>query len=131
MISVSLPWPSADLSPNARVHWVTHARAKKAAKNHAWGWTKAAMGPLGIASGSFVGPIAVKIVFHPEIDRARDVDNMQARMKAALDGISLALGVDDKHFRPVSEIGEKRKPGCVVVTLEPAGVKLPLRGAIA
>lgn len=130
MIRIELPWPSADLSPNARIHYMRHARAKKAAKNHAWGWTKAAMGPLGIATGSFVGPVDVRIVFHPESNRGRDLDNMQARMKAALDGIALALGVNDTHFRPVSEIGEKRKPGCVVVTLTPAAVAVPVRGVV-
>ena len=131
MISIELPWPDKDLSPNARVHWATHARAKKKARDHAWGFTKAVMSPLGIRSGSFVGPIAVRIVFHPEIDRGRDMDNMQARMKAALDGIASGLGVDDKHFRPVSHIGAKRKPGCVVVTLEPAMVAVPVRGTIS
>lgn len=130
MISIELPWPSADLSPNGRVHWATIARAKKKARTHAWGFTKAAMGPLGIAAGSFVGPVSVRIVFHPEIDRARDLDNMQARMKAALDGIADALGVNDTMFRPVSEIGPKRKPACVVVTLVPAAVAVPVRGVV-
>ena len=131
MLTIELPWPSADLSPNGRIHHMALARAKKSAKNHAWGWTKAAMGPLGIAHGSFVGPVAVQITFHPEMDRNRDLDNMQARMKAALDGISLALGIDDTHFRPVSSIGEKRKPACVVVTLEPAMIAVPVRGKIS
>ena len=122
MISIELPWPSADLSPNGRVHWAVMAREKKKARTHAWGFTKAMMGPLGIASGSFVGPVSVRLVFHPAMDRARDVDNMQARMKAALDGIADALGVNDTLFRPVSEIGAKRKPACVVVTLAPAEI---------
>ena len=130
-LTVELPWPSADLSPNARIHYMAHARAKKTAKNHAWGWTKAAMGPLGIAAKSWIGPVAVNITFHPEMNRARDLDNMQARMKAALDGMALALGIDDTHFRPVSSIGAIRKPACVVVTLTPAAVKLPIIGEIS
>jgi Holliday junction resolvase RusA-like endonuclease len=88
------------------------------------------MPPLGILPGSFIGPVAVKIVFHPAVDRNRDLDNMQASQKAALDGIALALGVDDSIFCPVSEIGSKRKPACVVVTLTPAAVALPVRGVI-
>jgi len=119
MIRISLPWPNADLSPNARVHWSAHARAKKSAKNAAWGFTKAVMGAIGLRHGAVTGPVAVTLTFHPEIDRGRDVDNMQARMKAGLDGIALALGIDDKHFRPVSVIGEKRKPACVIVELFP------------
>jgi crossover junction endodeoxyribonuclease RusA len=105
-ITITLPWPSADLSPNGRVHWSALARAKKKAKNEAWGLTKAIMGPLD-----------VQITFHPEIDRGRDVDNFQARMKAGLDGIALALGVNDTSFHPVTTFGAKRKPHCVVITL--------------
>ena len=130
MLTIEVPWPSVDLSPNARVHYMALARAKKEAKNYAWAMTKAAMGPLGIRYQSFVGPVAVQIVFHPEIDRARDLDNMQARMKAALDGIASALGIDDKHFCPASVIGEKRKPGCVSITLTPAAVNAPVIGSI-
>ena len=130
MLTIELPWPSVDLSPNSRVHYMALARAKKSAKNYAWGMTKAAMGPLGIPFRGFVGPVSVRIVFHPEIDRARDLDNMQARMKAALDGIASSLGIDDTHFRPLSEIGAKRKPGCVVVTLTPSAISLPVIGQI-
>lgn len=130
-LTIELPWPSAALSPNARVHHFTLHRAKKAAKNYAWGMTKAAMGPLGIPYGAWVGPISVQYTFHPEIDRARDDDNFAARMKAARDGIASALGVDDKTFTmlPVA-FGAKRKPACVVVTLQASAVNVPLRGQI-
>jgi crossover junction endodeoxyribonuclease RusA len=131
MISVELPWPSADLSPNARLSWPQVARAKKQAKNYAWGVTKALMGPLGIRSGAMIGPFQVRIVFHPEIQRTRDLDNMQARMKAALDGIALGLGVNDSEFRPVSEFGKMKTPACVVVTITPALVSLPVLNTIS
>jgi crossover junction endodeoxyribonuclease RusA len=120
-ITITLPWPSADLSPNGRVHWSTLARAKKKAKNEAWGLTKAIMGPLGIRVAEMAGPLDVQITFHPEIDRGRDVDNFQARMKAGLDGIALALGVNDTSFHPVTTFGAKRKPHCVVITLTQRG----------
>lgn len=121
MIRISLPWPSADLSPNRSSpgNWRAHARAKKSAKNAAWGFTKAVMSAMGLRHGAVTGPVAVTLTFHPLMDRGRDVDNMQARMKAGLDGIALALGIDDKHFRPVSVIGEKRKPACVDVVITP------------
>lgn len=106
-------------------------RAKKSAKNYAWGMTKAAMGPLGIRFGSWVGPISVQYTFHPAMERARDDDNFAARMKAARDGIASALGVDDCGFitQPVI-FGEKRNPSCVVVTLKAAAVNVPFRGQI-
>ena len=130
MLTLTLPWPSADLSPNARVHFMPHARAKKAAKNYAWGMTKAAMGPLRIAAGSWTGPIDVYLTFHPAMNRARDVDNLIASHKAALDGIAMALGVDDSTFRIMACMGAIRKPAAVVVTLTPSEVAIPHRGTI-
>ena len=129
-LTIELPWPSIDLSPNSRKRWAG-IKARKAAKNYAWGMAKAAMGPLGIAYGSWVGPISVQYTFHPAMDRARDDDNFAARMKAARDGIALALGVDDCGFitQPVI-LGEKRNPSCVIVTLKAAAVAVPLRGQI-
>lgn len=107
------------------------ARAKKKAKNDAWGLTKAVMAAMDIRSGAMTGPIDVSLMFHPAIDRGRDIDNFQARMKAALDGIALALGVNDTHFRPVSTIGAKRTPACVMVTLTPTFIDVPVIGVIS
>ena len=129
-LTIELPWPVAALSPNHRSKWDS-IKARKTARNYAFAMASNALGPLGIAKGSWVGPIAVGIIFHPSIDRERDVDNFQASQKAALDGIALALGVDDKHFRPVSEFGAKRNPACVVVTLKAAAVSVPLKGVIS
>ena len=117
MLTVTLPWPVADLSPNARVHWSARARAAKKAKNEAWGLTKALMGPLGIFTGMTAGKLHITYTFHPEINRARDDDNFAARMKPGRDGIALALGVDDVSFimQPVQWGG--RKDMTVDVTL--------------
>ena len=130
-ITVEMPWPSIALSPNGRAHWRDKHKAAKASKNYAWGMTKSLMVPLCIVPGSWIGPISVQLTFHPAVDRDRDLDNMQASQKAALDGIALALGINDTHFRPVSSIGEHRKPACVVITLSPAAVKMPVRGTIS
>ena len=130
-ISISMPCPSIALSPNGRAHWRDKHIATKASKSYAWGMTKSLMGPLGIVPGSWIGPISVQLTFHPSVTRDRDLDNMQASQKAALDGIALALGINDTHFRPVSSIGEHRKPACVVITLSPAAVKMPVRGTIS
>lgn len=130
-LTISMPWPSADLSPNARVHHMARARAVKKARDYAWGMTKAAMPALGIKVGSWVGPITVQYTFHPEIDRDRDDDNFAARMKPARDGIARALGVDDSGFTQLPVIfGTKAKPACVVITVTPAMVVIPVRGVI-
>lgn len=106
-------------------------RARKKAKNEAWGLTKALMPALGIKVGSWVGPITVQYTFHPDMDRDRDDDNFAARLKSARDGIARALGVDDSGFTQLPVIfGTKAKPACVVVTLTPAAVVLPVRGVI-
>lgn len=129
-LTIELPWPSVDLSPNSRNKWAG-IRARKAAKNSAWSLTKELMVPLGIRAGTWVGPITVQYTFHPAMDRKRDDDNFAARMKAARDGIALALGVDDCGFitQPVI-FGEKRNQPCVVVTLKAAAVNVPLRWQI-
>lgn len=78
------------------------------------------------------GPIRVEMLFHPPANYRYDVDGLQSRMKAYLDGIALALGVDDVHFRPISSIGEKHPPyGKVVVTIIPALMDVPLTGTIS
>jgi hypothetical protein len=93
--------------------------------------TKAAMGPLGIAYGSWRGPVSVQYTFNPRVDRGRDDDNAVARMKAARDGIALALGIDDKHFTTQPVIWGDKRDGTVIVTLTPAAVAIPLRGQIS
>jgi hypothetical protein len=132
MLTLLLPWPSADLSPNARVHHFTRHRAAKSAKNYAFNMALSLMGPLGIRKGSWRGPIEVQYTFHPSIDRARDDDNFAARMKASRDGVALALGVDDKLFtmQPVV-FGAKKSPACVVMTLTPALVDVPFMGCVS
>ena len=130
MLTLILPWPSASLSPNGGVARWDQIRAKKAAKNYAWGMTKAAMGPLKIAPGSWVGPIMVQYTFHPRQYRNRDDDNFIAAMKAARDGMALALGINDVHFVTLPIIWGVKRTGEVEVTLTPATV-LQLRGVVS
>ncbi len=130
-LTVTLPWPDAALSPNGRAHHMARARAAKKARVYAWGMAKAAMGPLGIRAGTWIGPVTVQWTFHPEISRDRDDDNFVARMKASRDGIADALGLNDTGFTTLPAVfGEKRKPACVVVTLTAAAVGVPMKGEI-
>jgi crossover junction endodeoxyribonuclease RusA len=123
-LTVTLPWPSADLSPNSRNKWAM-IKATKAAKHYACYMAQSLMGPLGIARGSWIGPVSVQYTFHPAMIRGRDDDNFAGRMKSARDGIAMALGIDDVKFsqQPVV-FGEARKGApCVIVTLTPASIK--------
>lgn len=111
---VHLPWPDKTLSPNARPHWAALAKAKKKAKNDAY--------YLSLQSG--LGKIdaervAVTLTFYPPSRRAYDADNLSAQHKAALDGLSMAIGVDDSKFQITPRMaGTIEKRGLVKIELE-------------
>jgi crossover junction endodeoxyribonuclease RusA len=112
-VRITLPWPPRECSPNSRAHFGTRARATKAARKLAFWTVKEAR--IGVAAGDV--PIPVKLLFLPPDKRSRDLDNLQANCKAYLDGIADALGVNDNAFRPISDFGEVRKGGAVVVVI--------------
>lgn len=97
MMTVTLPWPPKALSPNQRLHWSKVAAAKKAYRTECFMQARIA----GITTQSLAGaPKAnVCLVFYPPDRRARDADNMLAAMKAGIDGLADALGLDDRYFR--------------------------------
>lgn len=101
--TIFLPWPNRKLSPNARVHWSALARAKKAAKNTAY-YTALEAGLRKIDADR----VTVRYTFSPPTRHAYDLDNLVARMKAAADGIAMAIGVDDRNWHleiaPVAEV---------------------------
>ena len=115
MNAVTIPWPSPVLSPNSRAHWRRVAQAKAQARNATRVFARS--NRLRAPDGD--GPIAVSIVAHPPTGwRTGDRDNFLARLKAHLDGLAEALGVNDARFRPSLEIGERRGRGEVVITVQ-------------
>lgn len=112
-MTVTLPWPPASLSPNARLHWASAARAKRAYREQCYWRAKVAFTRIDAES------VAVKIEFHPPDRRRRDLDNCIASMKSGLDGIADAIGVDDSRWALTAVMGEPTKPGCVLVEVEP------------
>ncbi len=114
-IIVELAWPSKTLSPNARVHHMALYGAKRAAKDEAMWATKVALGRDKFAHDG-KSDIILRQIAHPPDKRDRDRDNLDHSLKAHRDGIALALGVDDKHFRPTGiEWGEQAKGGKIVI----------------
>jgi len=109
-----LPWPAKALSPNARVHWSVLARAKKSAKNTAFYLVKeAGIGKIEADS------LSVQYTFYPPSRRAFDLDNALSSLKAASDGIALAVGVDDSAWTiTIKKAGAIEKGGMVKVQLE-------------
>lgn len=111
-MSLVLPWPPKELSPNARVHWSVKARKAKAYRAAAYLLTKQA----GIAAPE--GRAVLALEFVPPDRRARDDDNLVAAFKAGRDGIAEALGVDDKRFVTEFRMSDETTPGgCVRVAL--------------
>lgn len=118
-LAVELNWPETCLWPNRRQHWRKVAQAKRQAKAEAVALTKQAM--CGYDADTFVpseGDIVIRIVGERPAEHGQDRDNFQAALKASLDGVALALGVNDKRFRPVTDWGEDCPPhGRVLVSL--------------
>jgi crossover junction endodeoxyribonuclease RusA len=90
---VTLPWPAKELSPNARVHYMVLARAKKAYRVACFALARQAR----LADPG--GLIRVEMTFYPPTRHARDDDNLIASMKSGLDGLADAMGVNDKRFK--------------------------------
>lgn len=110
---VYLPFPPAELSPNARKHWRSVAPHKAAYKDACYYLTKQAMPPIWEVP--FVD-LPLKVTFMQPDMRSRDVDNMLASIKAAIDGFALALGVNDRQFKPITvDWMRGKKPGAVVL----------------
>ena len=115
MKPIILPWPSKDLSPNARVHWARKALAASKAREDgrlaaiASGWHKHKFGE---------GRIYLLFEFYPPTRRGIDDDNAIARCKNARDGIADAIGANDRKFVCIPYVhDETRKGGEVVVSL--------------
>lgn len=115
MIEIKLPFPPNTLSPNSRQHWASSSRAKAAYKNLCYVLTRKAIGP---DFPPLVGKHSIHMIFHPPGNYRYDQDNLVARMKSGLDGMALALGVDDRNFQPLfSEIGDAADDACVFIRL--------------
>ncbi len=115
MNELILPWPSKELSPNARVHWSRRAAFAKMARQYA---LVAAIQAEWTDAGLPAGRLHLHVTFYPPTKRLPDDDNMLARFKPYRDGIADALGIDDKRFisHPLVS-NEVRKGGQVVVRI--------------
>lgn len=112
-ISINLPWPPAELSPNFRTRsktLVALRRKQYRAKCSRFAWLQGVNPALRLTVD--------RIVFHAPDARSRDDDNLIARFKAGRDGLADAMGVDDASFNGVPvTIGQPVKGGAVVVLL--------------
>lgn len=100
-LEIILPWPAPGLFPNRKNgrHWALTQSLKKKAQADGY---LAALAARGGDKTALPIPLAMSIVFNAPSARLADLDNLLASQKPAIDGIAKALGIDDKHFRPVT-----------------------------
>lgn len=115
-VTVTLPFPAADLNPNRSKgrHWASTADLRKKARTLARVLTLVELDPSIV----FIGDVPLSITFVSPDRRHRDRDNLLAASKPMLDGVADALGIDDRRFEPITisrVFGEK--PGAVLITI--------------
>lgn len=102
------PWPPKELNPNARVHWAVKSKHAKQMKQMAWAITMQ-------AKPNITDGVRLEITFLPPTAQRFDIDNCLARCKSLIDGISLAIGIDDSAFHISISKGEPITGGAVMV----------------
>jgi crossover junction endodeoxyribonuclease RusA len=111
-MTVTLPYPPAKLSPNARLHWRAKAKAVKSYRAEC-GFELLAQGVNRMPS------VSLKLTFCPPDRRRRDRDNAIHAFKAGQDAIADITGIDDSQFQVTYApgFGEPCKGGCVIVEI--------------
>lgn len=123
MIEFSTSWPARPLWQNWRGHWTLRRKSTSLARQEA---KALANSKLATASGLRChDAYAIECTFYPPDRRKRDRSNMPATVKAHLDGIADALGVDDNCFDVSWRFGDAQKPGRVDFTV------MPFRGGVS
>lgn len=115
---VVLPFPPSSLAGHNTGHWRNRDREVATYRAEAFHLTRKALRDYGYKAPEN-GDIAVSIAFIPPNDRGDRV-NYPIRIKAQLDGIAEAIGVNDKRFLPEYLFLPPRKPGRVEVCISPA-----------
>lgn len=113
MIVIDLPWPPKELSPNQRLHWAKLATVKRKYRSDCNLLTLAA------CKQKLAGRHHLALTFFPPDRRARDRDNLLASMKAGLDGVADALGINDREFDPITISMSDTKGPLVRLTITP------------
>jgi crossover junction endodeoxyribonuclease RusA len=119
VIKVELDFPAPELFPNRSKgkHWATLHKHKTAARDAAFVKTIR----LGPPPTFITAELYLIITFEMPDKRHRDVDNCLAAAKSALDGVAIALRVDDSRFNPLIIFRKPgQKPGKMIVEIKEA-----------
>ena len=127
MLIIKLALPSSKLNPNRAKgqHWAVTNKARKAARLEAFAETlKSGGSKMAFAA---TGDIKVTITFHLPKKRSIDTDNLLASMKPSIDGIALAIKIDDRRFNPIlaNRVNDGRSFVEVLVKSIPSGPAKP------
>jgi crossover junction endodeoxyribonuclease RusA len=110
-VILTLPWPKPALWQNTRGHFMARARAVKAARHD----TAIYAMSCGLRKGVYQSA-RIRWDFIPPNRVKRDVSNIIGALKAHIDGIADALGVDDATFRHVwPEVLSEPQPGGAII----------------
>lgn len=107
---IIFPWPPAPLRPNVKTHWATKAKSTKEYKEACYYLTK----EQNLPTREYT---ELHLIFSPPSKRHYDLDNLLASMKAGLDGMSLALNINDKCFTKITIEKTAEVAGTVKVVL--------------
>ena len=114
MTRIELPWPCKELMKNAKTNRWSESRAVKQSRATA-GWAAIEAGAKWLNVPKAELPMTM--TFHAPDKRVRDLHNMVYAMRAAIDGLQDALGLNDSYFRITPVWGDVVKGGRVVVEL--------------
>lgn len=108
---ITLPFPPASLSGHNTGHW--KAKSAIVRKHREWAYLATLEAAIPVPDE---GDIPIRITFVPPDNRS-DRTNLPNRLKASIDGIADALGVNDRRFLPSYHFAPPEKPGKVVVEI--------------
>lgn len=112
-ITITLPLPHKNLSPNARCHWAAKAKAAKMARYDAKRATLRAIALLDLDGLPLWKSATVQATFYKRTSHVTDSDNALASLKNAFDGLADAgLIANDRGLThlPVKFAVDKNDP---------------------
>lgn len=118
--TLQLSWPASALMQNRHDgrHWSFAVNEKATYRKEGYLLALSAINTVGWEARDDAR-YRITMVFHPPDLRRRDVSNLHAAMKSALDGIAGAMGVDDSNFvEHTQRAGHTVERGRVVVNVE-------------
>lgn len=115
-VRIEFPWPSKELSPNARVHWRKKSNSAGEYKLICWFVAIKELRATGaVVRADHDGKYHLTIQFCPPDKRKRDMDNCIGSFKSGQDGLAAAINADDHNFIVTYSMGEPVNDGVVIV----------------